>query len=288
MHDFLIWQLQFIERLHAIRCPLVDAFFKCLNFFDTQPFVFILIPALWIGYSWRVGVRLFYTLALSSVCNHGLKMLFALPRPFQLDASLGVITVEGFGFPSGGAQTALLLGGLIIYTFKTKWAWIVGLNYFFWISLSRIYLGVHFPMDVVGGWMVGSLLLTLYIYARPWIEKRLHTWSLFSLLCLSQVIPLVILISGDFIRVGTGAMGVGFGLFLASRFRLSLPLAKTPMEAFGRAFLGVGGTFIVYYIMKVLPIEPKKLHLFLSHFLLGLWLSVGAAIIWRNRKVKPC
>jgi membrane-associated phospholipid phosphatase len=288
MQDFLVWQLSFIEKLHAIRCPLVDVFFKCLNFFDTQPFAFILIPAIWLGYSWKAGARLFYILALSSMCSFALKMFFALPRPFQLDPSLGVITVEGYGFPSGGAQTAVLLGGLIIYTFKKKWAWIVGLNYFFWISLSRLYLGVHFPMDVVGGWVVGSILLAGYVYVRPWIEKRLHTWNLVSLLCLSEVIPLALLSSGYFIQVCTAAMGVGFGLFLASRNRLSLPLPKTVMQAFARALLGVGGTFIFYYTLSVLPIEPKKVHMFAKHFLVGLWLSVGAAVVWKNMRMKAC
>lgn len=283
-----MWQLQFIEKLQAIRCPLVDAFFKCLNFFDTQPFIFILIPAIWLGTSWKWGVRLFYLLALTSTSNFALKMFFALPRPFELDPSLGVITVEGYGFPSGAAQLAVVLSGLLIYTFKKKWAWIVGLNYFFWISLSRLYLGVHFPMDVLGGWVSGTFILALYITACPWIEKRLHTWNPVSLLLLSQAIPLALLSSGYFIKVGAAAMGVGFGLFLASRNRLSLPISKTAMEACWRALLGVGGTFIFYYALSALPIGPKKLHLFVTHFLVALWLSVGAAVVWRNMRTKSC
>jgi hypothetical protein len=179
-----------------------------------------------------------------------------------------------------------LLGGLIIYTFRKRWAWIVGLNYFFWISLSRLYLGVHFPTDILGGWVVGAFILALYIYVRPWIEKRLHTWSLVSLLLLSQAIPLVLLSSGYFTHVCMAAMGVGFGLFLASRNHLSLPIPKTTLEAFWRALLGVGGTFIFYYTLSALPIGPKKLHLFVTHFSVALWLSVGAAVVWRNIKVK--
>lgn len=285
---FLVWQLQCIEKLQAIRCPLVDAFFKCLNFFDTQPFVFILIPAIWLGISWKWGARLFYLLALNSICNFSLKLFFALPRPFQLDPSLGVITVDGYGFPSGGAQTALVLGGVLIYTFKKRWAWIVGLNYFFWISLSRLYLGVHFPMDVLGGWVVGAFVLAMYITVRPWIEKRLHTWNLVSLLCLSQALPLALLSSGYFTKVCTAAMGVGFGLFLASRYHLSLPIPKTASQAFWRALLGVGGTFIFYYALRALPIGPAKLHTFVTHFLVALWLSVGAAVVWRNIRGKLC
>lgn len=284
--DFFTWQLPFIEKLHTIRNPLFDLFFKFLNFFDTQEFVFILIPAIWVGYSWRAGVRLFYLLALSSVVNSALKMFFAFPRPFHLEPSLAVIKVTGFGFPSGGAQQAVLLSALLVYTFRSRWAWIVGLNYFFWISLSRLYLGVHFPIDILGGWALGLIFLCLYIYVRPGLERRLNKWNDILLLLLSQTLPLFLLCSGKFREISLGAMGVGFGLFLCSRYHLFLALPKKKMEMFQRAFLAVFGIFFLYRVLGLLP--SSYLYHLLMHFLLGLWLSWGATRIWLNFKRRRC
>jgi len=207
-------------------------------------------------------------------------MLFGLPRPFHLESSLAVIKVSGFGFPSGGAQEALLLGALLIYIFRKRWAWIVGINYFFWISLSRLYLGVHFPIDILGGWISGLILLSLYIYVWPVLEKRLHTCSHVTLLLLSQALPLLLLCSGKFKEVSLGAMGVGFGLFLCSRYHLFLALPKTKMEGFQRALLAVAGIFFLYIVLGLVP--NMFVHDFVRHFFLGVWLSWGATRIWHN------
>lgn len=79
----------------------------------------ILIPAIWCAYGWKAGLRLTYILFLSSLINFTMKGLFLLPRPFHLNPDIGIIQVDNYGFPSGAAQSAVLLSGLLVTYWKT-------------------------------------------------------------------------------------------------------------------------------------------------------------------------
>ena len=285
MHDLYSTQIEWIQAIHQIRSPIIDCFFTFFDFFDRQEFIFILVPAVWMGYRWKVGLKLFYVLLLSGICNYALKQVFELPRPFYVDPALGVIQVAGYGFPSGAAQSAILLPGILLYYYRKKWGWIVAANFFFWISLSRVYLGIHFPTDILGGWMVGILLLAVFIYVFPRIEKWLDDRSLRTLLWISQVIPLGIVAIVPILqiaRLGFVASGVGLGVAICGFYQIFLNIPKTRGEMFLRAFLGAAGIFILYYLMLQLPIENKLFKTFIQFFPLGVWLGLGSTLSWRG------
>jgi undecaprenyl-diphosphatase len=268
-------ELQIIQFIQELRTPIFDAFFKFLNFFDTQEFFLLLIPAFWLGKGWKTGLRLFYILSLSSIVNHALKTLFVSPRPFHLDASLGIIQVEGYGFPSGAAQTVILLSGILLSAWKSPWKWWTAFLYILLISFSRIYLGVHFPIDIIAGWGVGLALWALYTYVRPPVERQLEKLNAFSLFLLSQLAALL-LFSYPFsasIPLSACASGMGVGLFINHIRGWALP----PATAYLRALTGATGTALCYFLLSKLFSL-----LFLQLFILGLWVATGSLLLYRN------
>lgn len=269
--------LEIINTLSTWRAPVGDEFFKLLNFFDRQEFLFILIPAIWFGIGWRVGLRVFYILLLSSLTNHALKEVFLSPRPFHLDATIGLIYVKGYGFPSGAAQTSLLLGGLLLYFWENRWKWILSFSYVLLISFSRLYLGVHFPIDILGGWLVGFIFLMLFIYGREPIERLVEKLSPFSLFILSQLIPLILLIFHTPIRFCAPAMGIGAGLWLSHVFHLFLKPPEKLKERLLCTFIGIAGLFLCYTLTLTFP--QSKFFSFSQFFLIGLWVSCGGHIV---------
>src|SRR5215207_4156557 len=107
-------ELTWIYKFQFIKNPLLDNFFLFFNFFDRQEFYFLLIPAIWYLCSPRWGLRLFYLTLLNSLLNGFFKEFFQEPRPSQLFPELGELSFTDYGFPSGAAQTAVLLPYLLI------------------------------------------------------------------------------------------------------------------------------------------------------------------------------
>jgi undecaprenyl-diphosphatase len=275
-------QIEWIRYLHHARHPLLDSLIKQLDFFDRQEFLFILIPLIWLGYGWQSGLKLFYLLSLSMIVNYGLKHLFALPRPFHLDASLGIIEVSGYGFPSGAAQTAILLSGLLVIQWENRRKWVVAAVYTFFISFSRIYLGVHFPSDILGGWFVGLLLLGIYFSFFPRIEFFFQQRKPMPIFLISQLLPAILMIcfpSKTILSICSCAIGIGLGVFLNRILSLKLTPPHVKSEFWLRAFIGAGGIFLIYYCgVSLIPWTSLATPLFLF-FIIGMWISCFSLFI---------
>jgi undecaprenyl-diphosphatase len=97
-----------------------------------------------------------------------IKEILQRPRP---EEALHLIQQGGFSFPSGHAMTGLVFYGLVLYFLlnsiknsRTRRVLLaVGVVYIFFIGFSRIYLGVHYPSDVMAGWCLGGLQLMLIL-----------------------------------------------------------------------------------------------------------------------------
>jgi len=77
---------------------------------------------------------------------------------------------KSYSFPSGHAYASLLVFGflafLCLHYVADPWRWLLfGLLFFviFLVGISRIYLGAHFPSDVLGGWLLGGIVLFLIL-----------------------------------------------------------------------------------------------------------------------------
>lgn len=139
----------------------------------TETFFLVIMPAfLWcVDAAW--GLRAGIALMVSGSLNHALKIVFLGPRPYWFDARVRPLSVEtSLGAPSGHAQNAMAVWGTLAAQVRKRWAWAAALALIFLIGLSRLYLGMHFPHDVLVGWTAGALILAGLIQG----EKRLGPW----------------------------------------------------------------------------------------------------------------
>ena len=126
----------------------------------------------------RFGQRLGILVLVSYYLNFHLKGLLETARPFELNPALGRtpearIVESGPGFPSAHAQISLTFWGYLAWWLRRPWFWGLAAVITALVSLSRMYLGLHFPVDVLGGLVIGLLGTSVMAVAEPlWLEVR--------------------------------------------------------------------------------------------------------------------
>ena len=111
-------------------------------------------------------ILLVVLISVSWGINELLKVIFAISRPPD---ELHLASVIGYGFPSGHAQMSMVLWGWVGRQFKilAPCALLI-----FLIGISRIYLGVHYPNQVLGGWVIGFMILMGWSFPENKIKKK--------------------------------------------------------------------------------------------------------------------
>ena len=143
------------------------------SFLGTEDFFFLVLPLLYWSVDAPLGMRVAYILMTSASINQYFKLLFASPRPYWVSEKVIPLSAESsFGVPSGHAQNAVSVWGILAVGLRKPWAWGVALVLMFFIGFSRWYLGVHFVHDVVVGWILGALIL----WALVRFEEPVVAW----------------------------------------------------------------------------------------------------------------
>ncbi len=193
-----IWLTLSIQSIGAWFTPFMK-FFTLLGY--PQAYM-ILVAIIYWSVDRKLGLRLAIFLPVVASVNSILKQAFHAPRPYWLDPGIKAIHVSnGFGMPSGHAQasTVWFYAGAFL---KKAWFWLLAIGIVFLIGMSRVYLGVHFPSQVLIGWMTGIVVLIIFFR----FEKKVLTWFLnqkFSvqLLWIAGTTALILTIGGIFVAI---------------------------------------------------------------------------------------
>jgi membrane-associated phospholipid phosphatase len=198
MDTWLLWGTPVIVWLQSLGSFLV-APMKALSFLGTEEFFLLVMPAMVWCIDASLGLRIGMVLLTSTGVNSILKVLVGWPRPFWVSDSVKAYAFESsYGLPSGHAQNAMAMWGRMAAGLKRA-AWVIGLGILILlISLSRLYLGVHFPSDVLAGWIVAGILLALFL----WLEKPVTTWIVRRPLGVQLLIPFLAALA----MIGAGAL----------------------------------------------------------------------------------
>ena len=281
--DVVLWFQQF--------SPALDIPFKFLTFMGDKEFFLLLMPLVYWCIDRKAGARLFVLLLISACLNEGVKLLADQPRPFNFDPRvLKLVHEDSGGFPSGHTQSAVVVWGYLAWRFKKPFLWLLSGFLILAIPVSRIYLGAHFPTDLLGGYAIGILVLFLYLRLVPqfetWFDQRRVLFQLALVLGIPVFLVLFIPPGNDDLLTAVGAlMGVAAGMVL-ERHRVRFCSGGPWFKQVIRYVLGAIIILAVWIGLRVAfkQLEPAGLYRVCRYALVGLWGGLGAP--WLFVKLK--
>jgi len=258
--------------------PGLDGFMKAVTFLGTIEFYILFIPALYWTVDQKLGLRVLFILILTDAPASYCKQLLHQPRPYWFETVKGLATEPTYGIPSSHASNTLAVWGMIASTAKKSWLWILSILLILLIGLSRLYLGVHFPQDLLGGWLLGLVMLLLFLkyehrFLVRWAQKTANTqiWLgfLFSgaIILLGQLVLALIAGSPDpaewaaysteardiehYITLGGFLFGAVAGVVLMQKYA-PFKMDGSALQKVGRYAVGMIGLFALYLGLDVL------------------------------------
>ena len=282
MDTIFQWGLNFIIMIQQIDTPLLDSFFRAITSLGDELFYLLLFPFLLWCVDFYLGIRVGIIFLLSVYANNGLKEIFQQPRPFDILPEIQKVHASGYGFPSGHAQSSLVVWGSIAYWKKQIWIRNLSVLLILLIGFSRIYLGVHFPTDILGGWLFGGLILGLSYFIFLKIKLDFIQGNMVFKIIGISLFPLILLqiqSSPDIISSVAALTGIGYGLLLFYSYIGEIRPGNW-LQRLISFLVGVIGIGIIYLGLKlILPSEGQsfyQLSRFFRYLLLGIWISFGA------------
>jgi membrane-associated phospholipid phosphatase len=165
------WDLDVMTFMHDRRGPVLDVPMVALSLVGGAAGLAVVVTALVVALA-RCGRRadavfLVVAVAGAAAIEFAAKLAFARPRP---DLWAHTYPAVGYSFPSGHAMSATALAvALAALASGTRWRWWVvggGALFALGVGVSRVYLGVHYPSDVVAGWCAGLAWVSGLVLVR--------------------------------------------------------------------------------------------------------------------------
>lgn len=184
---------QFLQSIGAWLTPIMQFFTSLGN----EEFYLLVMPVLVWSVDYTTGVRLGILLLSNGTINWITKISLHQPRPFWVNRVIQHLdrAWTDFGMPSGHAANATVLFGLIATTIKRFWATILAVFIIFMIGFSRIYLGVHFTVDVIFGWAMGLVVLWLFLFfeerVKKWFKSKNAATQIVTVFTISIILTLI-------------------------------------------------------------------------------------------------
>ena len=272
--------IELIKWLEAYRTPALTRLLMIVSDLGSMFGYLLMLPIIWWGFSWKVGARVFVALVLSVYLNSLIKDAVALPRPFMYADDVANLRTPGeYSFPSGHAQQAAVFWGLLALHFRKRWFTGLAAALIFLVGFSRVYLGVHFPSDVVAGWALGAIIVWAYArWFRPVVDwgSRLELSSQ-TLLALGVPALLALIHPSRNAAIAMGGLAGALGGLAFAYEKGLYPEGERSHNRRSWLIVGLAGLPVLYLSLRLLSPGSESfyyhLYLWARFAAIGLWVS---------------
>jgi len=247
-----------------------------------------------------------------------MKQLFHQPRPYWVGNVQALSTETSYGIPSTHASDSFAAWAYLGVRLQKAWLWTLAVVLILLIGISRIYLGVHFPHDVIFGWLIGAVAIFIFVRLEERIIEFLQAQTIgrqiLTVFALSIIILLIahlihFLVQGasdpeawaqysilsrspsHFYTVAGAFMGATNGYLLMVRLA-PFKTSGTPAQKIGRYFLGIVGLILIWKgldsLFGLVAPEESLFGYFLRYIrygATGVWATFLAPLIFLRLKL---
>lgn len=279
-----------VHTLRSVASPALDQLMLFVTQIGSEYVYVTLLVLAFVAVDAKRSRSLALALLASLYLNQVLKMVFATQRPFHIDPGVApvdaVATAPGNGFPSGHAQGSVTFWTAAAVYVRRRWFAALATAVVVLVSLSRVYLGLHQPIDVVGGLAFGLAVVAVSFYLQ---RRRVRigraatvVGGLVAPLALQLVYPLELsgMLLGAFAAFAVGpeiirhdtsgpvagrvvlaviALALVFASLLGSSALLPEEVKRNAVGSFVRYLLiGCVGTVLVPWLGRVTGLVPRE------------------------------
>ena len=269
---FLDWEMRLMEWLQAHIGSSGVGFWILSNLsaFGEELLLIAIMGFLYWGLNKEFGKYIGVNVLVANVWNPMIKNVVLRLRPYMVaeksgyvikalrpvDSSKDVMDVaaQGYSFPSGHSSNAVTMyGSLAAHEKKNKVLWVLAIVLPLLVGFSRVFVGVHYPTDVLGGWVLGAIIVLLIPFLRKKIKNR---WLFYAVLLLTAIPGFFYCKTDDYFS----SFGMLIGFMLAEPFEEKFVNFENTKNIIRCILRTVGGGLIYFGLNTVLKMPfPKEL-----------------------------
>jgi membrane-associated phospholipid phosphatase len=274
-------QIEIIKFIQSMISPFWDVVFQLVTITGEEPFYILVAAIIFWCVNKKFGYKLGFALLTSTIINTALKDAMNVQRPIGTPGirSLRVETAGGQSFPSGHTQGATTLWISSIIQVRKKWMYITGSLAILLVGCSRLYLGVHWPIDIIGGIVIGIAWVFISNYIFDYAEATQKTWIL-MIIVVPMLIGMIFFREKTYYTISGTVCAFFVGYMLESKY-VKYDVRATKLKQLLKLVFGLSILVILKGALKqILPISIVAD--FFRYFLIGIWITVGAPCIFKR------
>ena len=249
------WEVDLIEWLQRTLGSVGEAFSKLFATIGGETVSLLILMVVLFCYRKEVGKRVGLSILAASMWFPMIKNIALRMRPYMAhpervnalsivepDADPMDIVQQGFSFPSGHCASAVAVYGGVARELKRRWVWFVAVVIALLIGLSRFIVGVHYPTDVLGGWVIGVFAILFSILMEKVVKQE---WLRYVILLAISLPGILWCSSRDYYS----SLGMLIGMTTAVPFEMKYVNFRDTRNPFAM-ILRVAGAFAIYLVLN--------------------------------------
>lgn len=260
-------ELEILRNIQSIANPFLDLLFQLITICGEQLVLISIISIIYWALDKKFGEYIAYSVLTSVLLNNAIKDIFKMKRPIGEEGirTLREETATGYSFPSGHTQGASSFYGAMAIYLKKRVMYIIATVMIILIGFSRLYLGVHYPKDVIVGGVLG-VLTSLICYK---LYNKVENKMLLYVITFAIFIPaLTFAHSADFIKGMGTYLGFIIGIYIEKKY-VNFSTEGNTGNKIIRVLLGIVILLVLQLGLKVL-LPSGTIFSFIRYLLISL------------------